>query len=288
MKNEFITEGKFSTIALRLVAARFIHKNEDEGVLEIDRIARGVRSQVAMQYLILWAALMLATSFFLIFALAAITLVFVNEEYGHVAGVIALLQFAIVIGILSYWRSLQYGGLTVGKPQPAIYANPEDPAAQNLERLFTELQKESTPRAFYRSRNGVKRYVDERYFFGALRVALVSKNPELRDMFFPPIGVWFSRELFMEVDVSALIVKAKAKPNAAGVKKTYDYTDAAMSLIEHPAIRELDPNKRGSQMLVKGLLHDWYESNRQTPPGETQLALYAKMILDVIRKNRAR
>lgn len=91
----------------------------------------------------------------------------------------------------------------------------------------------------------------------------------------------------MDVDVERLIELAKAKPNRAGAPKTYDYTDAVMSLIEHPAVRAIEVGKRGNQKLIVGLLEDWYRTRRRTVPSETQLALHAKLILEAIAKNRA-
>jgi hypothetical protein len=92
----------------------------------------------------------------------------------------------------------------------------------------------------------------------------------------------------MEVDVASLIAQIRAKPNRAGAPKSYDYTDAVMSLIEHPAIRALeDVTKRGTQTQIIILLEAWYHKNRLSPPSDSQLRLYAKSIVDVIAKNRA-
>ena len=57
--------------------------------------------------------------------------------------------------------------------------------------------------------------------------------------------------------------------------------------IEHPAIHGLEVGKRGNQTMIVGLLEAWYDSKRLIPPSETQLTIYAKMILAVIEKNRA-
>src|SRR3546814_2442960 len=72
-------------------------------------------------------------------------------------------------------------------PQEPAYADGEDPAARNLERLFVILQRESTPRAFYFARNGQRRYVDHRYFFGKLRAAHVAKGDTIRNALFGPV-----------------------------------------------------------------------------------------------------
>lgn len=206
---------------------------------------------------------------------------------GEIMATIGLIPFTLLMAVLAYWRILQYGGMKPSEPQRGVYANPDDAAVRNLERLFAVLQLESTPRAFYLKKNGERRSIDERYFFGNLRAAYVARNSPIRDTLFAPVGFWFTREIFMDVDVEALIEQAKAKPNRAGPSKTYDYTDAVMSLIEHPVIRGMDVSKRGSQTRIVGLLEDWYNAKRLPAPSGTQLAIYAKLIIETIAKNRA-
>lgn len=274
-------------LPLRIVAARFISTNEGEGLDELNRITADVYGRVYWQYLRLWSAFTAALFATVITLLPGIGFTLLGVKGGEVVTIIGLILVCLVFAVLWRWRILQYGGITARKPQTAVYADPNDPAVRNLERLFAALQLESTPRSFFQMKNGGKQHIDERYFFGTLRAALVSKEQPLRDMFLAPAGLWFSRELFMEVDVAALIAQAKAKPNRAGTKKTYDYTDAVMSLIEHPVIRGIDPHKRGSKAKIIGLLREWYIGKRQNPPSDGQLGEYASMIQAVIAKNRA-
>ncbi len=280
-------DNQKEVLPLRIIAARFISTNELEGLDELNRITADVYRRVYWQYMRLWSAFTAALFATVIILLPGIGFSFFGVRGSDIVVTIGLIPFCLLLGVLCRWRFLQYGGMTARKPQTAIYADPDDPAVRNLERLFSMLQLEITPRAFYRMKNGAERHVSERYFFGTLRAALVSKEQPLQDMFLTPAGLWFSRELFMKVDVAALIAQAKAKPNRAGVKKTYDYTDAVMSLIEHPAIRRIDPRKHGSKTKIVGLLRDWYVGKRQTPPSDGQLGEYASMIQDVIAKNRA-
>lgn len=280
-------DNQKETLPLRVIAARFISTNEQEGLDEIDRITADIYRRVYWQYMRFWSALTVAAFATLITLLPGIAFTFLGVKGGDVVALIGLIPFGLLFGILCRWRILQYGGMTARKPQTAIYADPDDPAVRNLERFFALLQLETTPRTFYRLKNGGVCHIDERYFFGTLRAALVSKEKPFRDMFFSPGGAWFSRELFMEADIAALIAQAKAKPNRAGPKKTYDYTDAVMSLIEHPVIRNIDPRKHGSKTKIVGLLRDWYVGKRQTSPSDERLGHYASMIQDVIVKNRA-
>ena len=274
-------------LPLRIVAARFININEQVGLAELDRITESASRVIHKRYTILLAAFAVALLATAITLIPGLLLVASETPGADVALIVGLVCFALLMAVLSVWRSFQYGGLKASKPQKAVYADADDPAARNLERLFAVLQLESTPRAFYRFRNDTRRYVDERYFFGRLRAAHVSKSSALRDSLFGPTGFWFARELFLEADIDQLITSAKARPSRTGAPKTYDYTDAVMSLIEHPFVRSLQIGKRGNQKQIVALLEDWYHSRRRPAPSETQLSLYAKQILDVIAKNRA-
>lgn len=279
--------GSNNLLPLRIIAARFIDTDVAVGLAELDRITAAVSRTIKLRYRLLSSAFAL-TAILAISALsAAFALILNNIPSGDGVSIFGLGCFGLSVGVLLFWRLIQYGGVRASSPQTAIYANPADPAVRNLERLFAVLQLESSPRAFYLTRRGERRYVDHRYFFGSLRAAHVAKSGAVRKALFGPIGFWFTRELFMDVDVEELIDLAKAKPNRSGAHKTYDYTDAVMSLIEHPKLRSIEVGKRGNQTLIFGLLEDWYRSRRQKVPSETQLRLYAKMIVEVIAKNRA-
>lgn len=272
-------------LPLRVVAARFINDDELEGLARLDAITTGVHGVVGKKLLaweIAFWALSLAT---FITLLPGLGMMAFDAEGGEFLVLVGFVPFALWVATIVYWRYLQYGALRANEPQTPLYADPDDPDVRNLERLFAVLQLESTPRTFYVTRNGSRREIDERYFFGSLRAAFVSRDTRVRSILFSPSGWWFSREIFMEVDVAELIDKAGAKPKR-GPNKTYDYTDAVMSLIEHPDIRAMEFPKRGNQTKIKNLLETWYRSRRQKVPSESQLMLYAKDIVVVIENNR--
>jgi hypothetical protein len=275
-------------VPLRVIAARCVSIDEQDGFAEINRIAADVGRMVRRTYGLLWAAVSVALFFTAATMIPGMILAFRGDRIGEITTAIGLIPFAALLGTIAYWRTLQYGGLFPKVPQNAVYANEDDPAVRNLERLFAVLQLETTPRAFYTKRNGERRYIDERYFFNRLRVLYLARDHADRGVLIAPFGPWFSRELFMEADVDALIAETKAKPSRGGAPKTYDYTDAIMSLIEHPAIRAIeDAAKRGTQRRIIDLLEAWYLNKRVSPPSETQLQLYAKSIQETIIKNRA-
>jgi hypothetical protein len=280
-------DSRKEVLPLRIVAARFLNHDEKEGLRELNRITEDAWRLVQWQYWRLWTAMIVTIFGTVIILMSGIGLALAGEKAGEILTVIGLIPFGLLMAVLGYWRSLQYGSMRATEPQTGIYADPDDQSVRNLERLFVLLQQERAPLTFYFTKNGVRRSLDERYFFGSLRAAHVAKTTPIRDALFAPIGLWFSREIFMEVDVAALIAEAKAKPNQAGTKRTYDYDLAIMSLIEHPEMRSMELGKRGNLTKIIALLEASYIARRKRPPSENQLAGYAKLILEIIAKNRS-
>ena len=275
-------------LPLRRVAARFINTDEQTGLAELDRITADASRTIQKRYW-LWSTSFAATAFATtVTLLPALALTFDEAPGADVVRLIGLACSGLTIAVGASWRVFQYGGMQASTPQNPVYADPEDSAVRNLERLFAILQLETSPRAFYLTRHGARRYVDHRYFFGKLRAAHVAKGSTIRNALFGPGGLWFDRELFLEADVDKLISDAKAKPKRSGAPKKYDYTDAIISLIDHPKVRALDITKKtGNQKVIIGLLAHWYIGRRLDVPSDTQLAGYANDILAAIRKNRS-
>ena len=281
-------EERKEVLPLRIVAARFVGNDEQAGLAELDRIAADSSRLVQNRYLALWLALVataVSATLMLILGIAWT----INEAPGaDTLLIVGLACFILTMAVVASWRAFQYGGIKASAPQDAGYANPDEPAARNLERLFALLQRESTLRAFYRTKSGVRRYVDHRYFFGKLRAAHVAREGAIRSALVGPVGFWFGRELFLEADVDKLIADAKAEPSRKGAPKQYDHTNAIIALIDHPKVRALDiSKKRGNQKEIIALMEDWYRGRRLKVPSETQLAPYANQILETIAKNRS-
>lgn len=281
-------EEQKEVLPLRIVAARFVDNDEQAGLVELDRIAADSSRLVQNRYLALWLALVsTAVSATLMLILGIVWTI--NEAPGaDTLLILGLACFILTMAVVASWRAFQYGGIKTSAPQDAAYANPDEPAARNLERLFVLLQRESTLRAFYRTKSGVRRYVDHRYFFGKLRAAHVAREGAIRSALVGPVGFWFGRELFLEADVDKLIADAKAEPSRKGAPKQYDHTNAIIALIDHPRVRTLDiSKKRGNQKEIIELMEDWYRGRRLKVPSQTQLAPYANQILETIAKNRS-
>jgi len=283
-----MVEERKEVLPLRIVAARFVDNDEQAGLAELDRVAADSSRLVQNRYVALWLALVAtAVSATLMLVLGIVWTI--NEAPGaDTLLIVGLACFILTMAVVASWRAFQYGGIRASAPQDAAYANHDEPAARNLERLFALLQRESTLRAFYLTKSGVRRYVDHRYFFGKLRAAHVAREGAIRSALVGPVGFWFGRELFLEADVDKLIADAKAKPKRSGAPKKYDYTNAIISLIDHPKVRALDiTRKTGNQKVIIGLLAHWYIGRRLDVPSDTQLAGYANDILAAIKKNRS-
>lgn len=281
-------EERKEVLPLRIVAARFVDNDEQVGLAELDRIAADSSRLVQKRYLALWLALVATAISATLMLILGIVWTINGAPGADTLLIIGLACFILTMAVVASWRAFQYGGIRASAPQGAAYANPDEPAARNLERLFALLQRESALRAFYQTKSGVRRYVDHRYFFGKLRAAHVAREGAIRSALVGPVGFWFGRELFLEADIDKLIADAKAQPSRKGAPKQYDHTNAIIALIEHPQVRALDiSKKRGNQREIIELMEDWYRGRRLKVPSQTQLAPYANQILEMIAKNRS-
>lgn len=281
-------EERKEVLPLRIIAARFVDNDEQAGLAELDRIAADSSRLVQNRYLALWLALVATAISATLMLILGIVWTVNGAPGADTLLIIGLACFILTMAVVASWRAFQYGGIKASTPQDAAYANPDEPAARNLERLFALLQRESNLRAFYQTKSGVRRYVDHRYFFGKLRAAHVAREGAIRSALVGPVGFWFGRELFLEADVDKLIADAKAEPSRKGAPKQYDHTNAIIALIDHPEVRALDiSKKRGNQKEIIELMEDWYRGRRLKVPSQTQLAPYANQILETIAKNRS-
>lgn len=274
-------------LTLRSLAARFIAKKEQDGLDELNFITSSLYGKIELKYSLWIFSITVATLVFVAFLIIFAGFALQGSPFTNSLLVVGALSILGYIILALQWRFFQYDRGSVKNPRPANYAKGDKASLKNLDLFFNAVQLETTPRAFYKTKSGARRDVSRHYFFGSLRVLLLSEDDWVRVLVFAPKGLWFSRELYIEVDVAALIEQAKAKPKETGRPKTYDYTDAVMSLIEHPEVTGIDPDKRGNETRITKLLEKWYIAKSLVAPSEGQLRIYAKLILEGIRKNRA-
>lgn len=280
------TSNGVEVLTLRSAAARFIAKIEQEGLDDLDIMTASLYRKIEGRYSLWLFSMAVATIIFVAFLIIFTGFALQGPSLSNSLLVVGALSSLAYIMLALQWRVFQYGRVLGKTPRLAIYANGDKASLKNLDLFFKTVQLETTPRAFYKTKSGARKEITRHYFFGKLRALLLSEDDWMRGLVFAPKGLWFSHELYIEVDIAALIEQAKAKPKESGRPKTYDYTDAVMSLIEHPDIKDIDPDKRGNETRITKLLENWYIAKRLAVPSEGQLRIYAKLILEVIRKNR--
>lgn len=278
-------------LSLRRVAARFISHDEQKGLDELDDITREIYGIIRLKY---WITIVTAGSAAMLFIFSMIltfAAIFINSKLGNLLCLVDIVFGLIMLAAIGYWRCFQYGFASEPKRRKALYSPNHNDSVENLEKFFALVQSETKPRVYYYKRNGQKEYLKRQQFFGSLRALLLSEISWIREPATSRISFFESPDLYMNVDIDTLIALAKAKPSAGGAPKSHDYTDAIISIIEHPMLKAIRFNEqgkanRGAQKMIREALKSWYFQKRKRAPSDTQLNLYVNMILDAIRKNR--
>lgn len=279
--------------SVRRIAAKLLHKDERQGLREVGQIAAGIDARFRLRFTVV-AGLVGASA---ILAIVGAIVWVVSDLAGQHNGYRPLWIIGPLIGVaagaLFYWRKFQYGIGPVRTPQAAIYANADKASVDALERLFTYLGSELAPKAYYRRSNGAVVYLDYRHFYGSLRGLLLSDDASVRAGCLPPGGFWFSRVIKIEADPDAILKAINAKPKAGGRPKIYDEAAILFELIEQDRLRAIEPDKYGSESQIMSLIHalcdasDEHDTDIRVPES-TELRVFAKKVLDAVRKNRAR
>ncbi len=283
--------GEPEILPIRLVAARFVAKVEQDGTAELETLTSNLFKTIRPRYLAWLTAIGAGAALFLLAIAYALFAALDGPQSGNLP-MIALSIFALGwFALLAAWRWFQYGFGWARTPLPAIYANADGAISKNIDLFFGVLQRDTKLRAFYYTRIGTKSPVRRQYFFGRLRVLMLSEHDWIREPVFAPTGLWFARELYIEADVTALIAQAHAKPKAGGRPKEIDYEAIALRLIEQPGLEDIDPDKYGAETQIMELIrsvcvaNDAGRTDLRVPEG-TELRKFAKKIHAAIQKNR--
>lgn len=283
--------GDTEILPIRLAAARFVAKVEQDGTAELDALTSNLFKAIRPRYLAWLTAIGAGAALFLLAIAYALFDAFDGPQSGNLPmialSIIALGWFAL----LAAWRWFQYGFGWVRTPLSALYPNADGATSKNIDLFFGVLQRDTKLRAFYYTKVGIRSPVRRQYFFGRLRVLMLSEHDWIREPVFAPTGLWFARELYIEADVTALIAQAHAKPKAGGRPKEIDYEAVALRLIEHPALKDIDPAKHGAETRVMELIRSVCEAGSVSQPDlrvpeDTGLREFAKKILAAMQKNR--
>ena len=277
--------------SLRQIAARVLNRDTEEGLEELDRIACGIDVAIRRRY-ITCATLFLL--FGVLFAASIINCLGLMLSGGSVNDYDLLVVFLFGLGTLApllFWRSYQYGIGQVRNPKAPIYAGASKASIASLEKLFIYLQRKNAPQSYVRRRNGTRRDLNRRHYFGSLRGLLLAEDANVRSGCLPPHGFWLSQLIYIDADPDAIIKAINAKPKSGGRPKEIDYEAVALRLIEHPALKDIDPDKYGAETRVMELIRGVCEAGSVSQPDlrvpeDTELRKFAKKILAAMQKNR--
>lgn len=176
--------SEIEVVSLRHVAARFISKNEQDGLEELGKITSALFEEIKLRYQ-LWAfACVLAAIMFGLAVAISLFTTFALPSQSALASAITGLIGLIWAAVIFSWYCFQYGFHPVKKVLPAKYATPDSPAAKNIDLFFSVLQPDTRLKAFYLIRAGLKRYVGREYFFGRFRVLMLSEYDKVRGLMF--------------------------------------------------------------------------------------------------------
>jgi hypothetical protein len=195
--------------SLRQIAARVLNRDTEEGLEELDRIACGIDVAIRRRYITC------ATLFLLIgvlFAASTINCIRLVLSGGSVNDYDLLIVFLFGVGSLAplfVWRSYQYGIGQVRVPKAPIYAGASKASIASLEKLFAHLQRKNAPQSYVYRRNGTRRDLNRRYYFGSLRGLLLAEDPNVRSGCLPPNGFWQSQLIY----ISTPILKRSSRPS---------------------------------------------------------------------------
>ncbi|AJA07007.1 Putative membrane protein [Sphingopyxis fribergensis] len=277
-----------SRIAARLLFAK---DKEELGLEEIDRIAVAIERAVRRRFLIAATLFLLCIllSLFVIAAWAAAALD--GQDSGQALVIAASLLLMMAACIAVGWRHFQYGlGIAERKRTP-VYGNSRRSTVETLEKLFDYLGRRTGPSTYYYDRKGNRRPVHRRHFYGRLRGLLLSEIASDRAIVLPPHGFWFTAQIYIDAEPEDIIRALKVRPSSGGRPKEFDYEAMLLALIEHPALRTIDPDEYGAETEVMNLIRNRCEpsddhDNDIPVPESTRLRAFAKEIAASIKINR--
>lgn len=277
-------------IAARLLATKEL---EEEALAELDKVARGIERKIRLRFIL--AAI--GFIFFMLLALVALaawmTAIADRPAIGDGLLVLAIaFATAASISLLS-WRYLQYPFGPFGKARLPIYPVGSAVAIEMLEKLFTHLSRRTSPKLYYRTKNGQKRDVSRTYLKNRLRGLLIADDSADRALALPPGKPWFWHEIKVEAEPEEIVAALKARPRSGGRPKQIDYEAILLELIEQDRLHAIKPDERGSESQMMALIRELCDASDEHDtdirvPESTELRAFAKKVLAAVGKNRAR
>lgn len=291
--------SKVEEFSLREIAANFISESKNYVLTRLDAFTEQVYGCIAKKYVSL-----MSRSAWLVGVGGMILIIgLIADQTSPAWGLIFLLIggcsfFAGVFYFVS-WRNFQYGKPPFTKtPCEAVFGEGDEDIAIRLEQLFTHLQAGTFPRPYYK-KNGLEISVDPKLFYGSLRFLLLSPHKPYRELVFHHAGLpWFSHELFMRLDIKALLQQTNAKrqrPSKQAGATSHNYKRLLLLIIEHPALKQINPGDPAVKTRLMDLIKDLSDANTGDPdttvdddiPERSQFYVFVGEILAAIEKNRS-
>jgi hypothetical protein len=279
--------------SLARIAARLLYAKDKEelGLEEIDRVGVAIERAIRRRFLI-------SATLFLLFILLLLIVLFVwgtatldGEGISRAASIAVVALLAMTACVAAYWRHFQYGLGIVDEKRTPIYGKSRRSTVETLEKFFDYLGRRTAPAAYYYDRKGIRRPIHRRHFYGRLRGLLLSEVASDRAIVLPPHGFWFSAQIYVDAEPEEIIRALKIRPSSGGRPKDYDYEAMVLTMIEHPALRMIDPAEHGVETKVMDLIRDRCEpsdehDNDIRVPENTRLREFSKKIVQAIKINR--
>lgn len=277
--------------SIRRIALRILNEDEDEAREELDNIVYGVEDSVQLRSAFYsWSLPVFIVFPALFWILATISWTFsraVGNAFYFISGVSAL----IPLWIAWSWYRFQYGSGKIRGPREAVYGKASDESREKLEKLFTFMQRDSSPKAYYRPKKGLPRYLDYNHTFGSLRVLLFSRSKTVRELYLPPGRRRSAEVIKIDADPDAVIKALNVKPKrkgGPGIKAKYPYLDAILWLIDDPHLKSLDlTNEQPAVNTITKWLSEWFKTHADESgdiPRNDQLKPYAQKIYERQKK----
>lgn len=279
--------------SLPRIAARLLYAKDKEelGLEEVDQVSVAIERAIRRRFLTSATLFLLCILLSLLVLAAWGAAASDGQDIDQAAAIAVSLPLVIAASVAVSWRYFQYGLGIVDEKRTPVYGKSRRSTVETLEKLFDYLGRRTAPAAYYYDRKGIKRPVHRRHFYGRLRGLLLSEVASDRTIVLPPHGFWFSAQIYVDAEPEDIIRALKVRPSTGGRPKELDYEAMLLTLIEHPALRTIDPDEHGVETEVMNLIRDRCEpsdehDNDIRVPESTRLREFAKKIVAAVKINR--
>jgi hypothetical protein len=248
--------------SIRRIAVRILSEDEDDAREELNNVIYSVEDSVQLRTAIYNWSFPIFVIFPALFWVLAILTWALLRPLGNIFFLMSALCALLPLYAVLSWYRFQYGGGRIRGPRGAIYINASDETREKLDKLFAFMQRDSAPKAYYRTKKGALRYLDHNYTYGSLRILLLSASPSVRALYLPPSRRRIADTIKIDAEPDEVIKALNIKPTrkaGPGTKAKYPYVDAVLWLIDEPRLKELDLTNRNAAIeIITKWLSEWF------------------------------